>query len=121
MSIWERNFPPPLEITIHSDCGISARTEIVAGICNKINELIEFAFGLEAPPVKVPAQGNCDERMPMTFLRPCIQAINLIIFQKEFDVEPIPQIGSSMDYHAFVPVCKRITETINRIIGVLNG
>ena len=121
MTIWERNFPPPLEITIHSDCGIAARTEVVAGICNKINELMEFIFGLEAPLVPVPGQGNCDERMPITFLRPCIQAVNLMIFQKEFDIESIPQIGNNMDYHAFIPVCRNIAQTFNEIVGKLRG
>jgi hypothetical protein len=114
--IWERNFPPPLEITIHSDCGIAARSEVVAGICNKVNELNEFILGLGAQPILVPAQGNCDERMPLTFLRPCIQVLNAIIEANEFDINLIPQLGDSMDYHAFVPVCRNIAQTINRIV-----
>ena len=121
MTIWERNFPPPLEITINSDCGISARTEIVAGICRKINELVECIFGLETLPIPVPGQGNCDERMPITFLRPCIQAVNNMIAHAQFDIEPIPQIGGNMDYHAFVPVCRNIAEKINEIIGEIHG
>jgi hypothetical protein len=119
VTVWERNFPPPFEITIHSDCGIAARTEVVANICNKTNELLEFVIGLNAIPVPVPGQGNCDERMPLTFLRPCIQAINLIISQVEYDIEPIPELGHNMDYHAFVPVCRSITQTINKILGEL--
>jgi hypothetical protein len=116
MTIWERNFPPPLEITIHSDCGIAARTEVVAGLCNKVNELSEFVHGLDTDLIPVPGQGNCDERMPITFLRPCIDALNHIILISEFDIEPIPQIGSNMDYHAFIPVCRNIAQTINRIL-----
>jgi hypothetical protein len=116
MTVWERNFPLPLEITIHSDCGIAARAEVVAGLCNKVNELNEFIVGLGAEPILVPAQGNCDERMPLTFLRPCIGVLNKIIFMSEFDIDPIPQLGDSMDYHAFVPVCRNIAQTINRIL-----
>jgi hypothetical protein len=119
MTYWERNFPPPIEITIHSDCGIAARADVVAGICNKINELNEFIFGLAAEPVLVPAQANCDERMPLTFLRPCIQVLNTIIDTNNFDVDHIPQLGDNMDYHAFVPVCRNIAQTINKILGGL--
>jgi hypothetical protein len=116
-----RNFPPPFEITIHSDCGISARTKIVMDICNKINELNEFYFGLEAQPVLVPSQANCDERMPLTYLRPCIIVLNSIIIDTGFNVEHVPELGYNMDYHAFVPVCRNISQTINKIIGELGG
>jgi hypothetical protein len=116
MTYWERNFPPPLEITIVSDCGIAARADVVASICNKVNELNEFIFGLGAIPVLVPAQANCDERMPLTFLRPCIGVLNKIILMSEFDIDPIPQLGDSMDYHAFVPVCRNIAQIINKVL-----
>jgi hypothetical protein len=119
MTVWERNFPPPLEITIVSDCGIAARAEVVANLCNKVNELNEFIIGLGAHPILVPAQANCDERMPLMFLRPCIGVLNAIIISNNFDIDPIPQLGDSMDYHAFVPVCRNIAQTINRILGEL--
>jgi len=119
MTFWERNFPPPLEITIHSDCGIAARAEVVAGLCNKVNELNEFIVGLGAVPILVPAQANCDERMPLTFLRPCIGVLNTIIDTSGFDIDRIPQLGDSMDYHAFVPVCRNIAQTMNKILARL--
>jgi hypothetical protein len=116
MTVWERNFPPPLEITIVSECGIAARSEVVANICHKVNELNEFILGLNAGSVLVPSQANCDERMPLTFLRPCIRVLNTIIEANDFDINLIPQLGDSMDYHAFVPVCRDIAQTMNRII-----
>ena len=64
---------------------------------------------------------NCDERMPLTFLRPCIQVLNTIIETQEFDIDYIPQLGDNMDYHAFVPVCRNIAQTINEILGELHG
>jgi hypothetical protein len=121
MNTWQRNFPPPIEVIVYGDCGIAARAEVVAGICNKTNELIEFVFGLDAPPVPVPGQGNCDERMPLTFLRPCIDILNLVIDSQGLNIDNIPQIGDSMDYHGFVPLCRTMAQTINMIVGDLNG
>lgn len=112
-----RNFPPPIQIPIYTDCGISARTEVVANICKKVNELNEFITGYDAHKVLVPAQGNCDERMPLTFLRPCIDVINALIATNKLETESIPQVGSNIDYHGFIPLCRTIAKTINSIIG----
>ena len=119
MNVALRNFPKPPLAAIYGDCGLSARTDIVAQICNRTNEVIEYMLGMEAPQVLVPAQSNIDERMPLRFLRPCVEAINLIIFQRELEVDPVRMPGDSMDYHGFVPLARDITEALNKIIEVL--
>jgi hypothetical protein len=121
MTVWQRNFPTPLKLTIYSDVGFSARGPIVVEVCDKVNELQEFIFGLDAPLVPVPSQAaGSDERMPLLFLRPCVDTINFIIEMKELPLRPLPQLGNNMDYHYFVPICKVLAEAINSIIGELN-
>lgn len=114
-----RNFPKPPLAVVHADCGLSERREIVARICERTNELIEFVFGLEAPKIEVPGQSNIDERMPLRYLRPAAQAINLAIFQTELEIKPISVPGNSMDYHGFVPLTRDIVVTLNAIIEEL--
>jgi hypothetical protein len=122
MTVWQRNFPAPLKITIHSDAGFSARGPIVVEVCEKINELQEFVFGLDTSLISVPSQAaGSDERMPLMYLRPCIEAVNFIIEIKELPLRPLPQLGNNMDYHAFIPVCKVIAEAINLIIQELQN
>ena len=120
MTVWQRNFPTPLKITIHSDAGFSARGPIVVEVCDKVNELQEFVFGLDAPLISVPSQAaGSDERMPLMYLRPCIEAVNFIIETKELPLRALPQLGNNMDYHYFVPLVQSIKICINQIIKEL--
>lgn len=114
-----RNFPKPPLAVVHSDCGLSERREIVARVCERANEVLEYYYGLETPELLVPAQSNIDERMPLYFLRPCAEAINTLIMDGAFDAAQIPVPGDNMDYHQFVPLTRLMTETLNAIIEEL--
>lgn len=119
MNLSLRNFPKPLLATVYADCGLSARTEIVAQICDRVNEVSEYVLGLDAPKVLVPAQSNIDARMPLYFLRPCVDAINGIIMAYELNIPLLAKPGDNMDYHRFVPLCREIAEALNAIIEQL--
>lgn len=114
-----RNFPKPPLATVYADCGLSARTAIVAALCERTNEVLEYTFGLEASQIEAPAQANIDERMPLKYLRPCATAVNAIILAEGFDIELLPVPGNNMDYHGFVPLTRRIAEALNAIIDQL--
>lgn len=114
-----RNFPKPPLATVNSDCGLSERREIVARICERTNDVLEYYMGLEAPKLLVPAQSNIDERMPLYFLRPCADALNYLLEIGAFHAPPIPVPGDNMDYHQFVPLTRLMTETLNAIIEEL--
>lgn len=114
-----RNFPKPPLVIVYADCGLSERTEIVAQLCNRTNEVLEYVMGLEYTPVLVPAQGNVDARMPLYFMRPCVEAINKIILTNGLEVPMLAKPGDSMDYHRFVPLAREIAEALNAIIDLL--
>jgi hypothetical protein len=114
-----RNFPKPPLGDVHADCGLSQRREIVARICNRTNEICEYVLGLDTPKLFVPGQSNIDERMPLMFLRPCIEAINAIIEIHELTIDSLPMPGNSIDYHGFVPLTRSIIEKLNAIIEEL--
>lgn len=114
-----RNFPKPPLAVVYTDCGLSARTEIVAQLCNRTNEVTEYALGMEFPKVLVPAQSNIDERMPLTFLRPCVEAVNAVILGHDLDIALLAKPGDNMDYHRFVPLCREIAVALNQIIELL--
>jgi len=111
-----RNFPKPKLTVVHADCGLSQRTEIVANICNRTNEVLEYYYGTEVTKLLVPAQSNIDERMPLYFLRPVAEQLNGIIMDGNFKVELLPVPTNIMDYHFFVPWTRQIAEAINLII-----
>jgi hypothetical protein len=119
MNIPLRNFPKPEPARQRPDCGLSERNAIIAEACNKVNELLEYAYGYEHTRVLVPAQSNIDERMPMYFLRPCIDALNDLVQDLDLDVFPMAQIGMNMDYHGFIPWTNLIAEQINLILEKL--
>lgn len=119
MNVALRNFPKPPLAVVHADCGLSERREIVARICDRTNEVLEYYMGLDAPKLLVPAQSNIDERMPLYFLRPCADALNYLIETGTFHSPLIPVPGDSMDYHQFVPLTRLMTETLNAIIEEL--
>jgi hypothetical protein len=119
MNVVLRNFPKPPLAVVHSDCGLSERREIVARICDRTNEVSEYVLGMDTPKVLVPAQSNIDERMPLYFLRPCIDVINAIIVSSQVDVPKLDKPGDNMDYHQFVPLTRRIGETLNAIVEEL--
>jgi hypothetical protein len=119
MNISLRNFPKPPLAVVHADCGLSERREIVARICDRTNEILEYCFGLESSKVLVPAQSNIDERMPLYFLRPCVEYINTIILTQGIDTPLLAVPGDNMDYHRFVPLTREIAETLNAIIEEL--
>ena len=123
MNAWARNFPAPLPATMYGDVGFSGRGEVVAALCRKTNEVLEFFFGLEAKRVPVPGQAaGSDERMPLLFLRPCIDELNYLVNAGDFDMTMIIVApGDNMDYHAFTPLVRSIVATINGIIGALRG
>ena len=115
-----RNFPKPLLLAATPDCGLSQRREVVAKVCEQVNEVLAYAyFTPDAKSVPVPGQSNIDERMPLTFLRPCIDALNSVIEDCELEVPPMEQMGGSMDYHGFVPWVNRIVRHINAVIEAL--
>jgi hypothetical protein len=122
MNYWQRNFPPPLEVTIHGDCGFSARGEIVVAICEKVNELAEYIFGLENEKILVPSQAaGSDERMPLMFLRPCVDVLTRVILTKNLKTNPPVQMGNNMDYHFFTVWTKEIKKCINDILEEINN
>jgi hypothetical protein len=114
-----RNFPKPPLAVVYEDCGLSERTAVVTRLCERTDELSEFMLGHETRKLLKPAQSNVDERMPLTYLRPCIDSINAIIFAHELPVEKLEKPGDSMDYHGFVPLARRIAEKLNEITGLL--
>jgi hypothetical protein len=114
-----RNFPKPKLTVVHSDCGLSQRTEIVANICNRTNDILEYHYGLEFEKVLVPAQSNVDERMPLYFLRPVAEKLNAVIMDGDLKVPLLPVPTNIMDYHYFVPWTRQIAETINKVIDLL--
>jgi hypothetical protein len=112
-----RNAPRPELAAATPDCGLSQRREVIAALCNKVNEILEYAhFGSDIK-VPVPAQSNIDARMPMTFLRPCISALNDVA--SDHELAPMPQIGDNIDYHGFILWVNRIVAHANRIIEAL--
>jgi hypothetical protein len=119
MNMALRNFPKPPLAAVHADCGLSARQEIVARICDRTNELSEYVLGLDTPKVLVPAQSNIDERMPLYFLRPCVAVINDVIDASQVDVPKLDMPGDNMDYHQFVPLTRRMSEALNAIVEEL--
>jgi hypothetical protein len=119
MNMSLRNFPKPPLSVVYSDCGLSERTALVIAICNRTNEIMEYVFGLESTQVLVPAQSNVDARMPLRFLRPCVQIINNIITTQGLTIDSVPMPGDSLDYHGFVPLTRNISETLNAIIEEL--
>ena len=119
MNVALRNFPKPPLAVVYDDCGLSARRDIVAQICDRTNEVLEYCFGLESSKVLVPAQSNIDERMPLYFLRPCVEYVNTIITTQGIDTPLVPMPGDNMDYHRFVPLAREIAEALNAIIEEL--
>ena len=119
MNVALRNFPKPPLATVNADCGLSERREIVARLCDRTNEVLEYCFGLESSKVLVPGQSNIDERMPLCFLRPCVEYINTIIQTQGIDTPLLAMLGNSMDYHQFVPLTREIAKTLNAIIEEL--
>lgn len=114
-----RNFPKPKVAVVYADCGLSERTAVVARICERTNEVLEYYMGLDASKLAVPAQSNVDERMPLTFLRPCCDAINYLIEIGAFPIKKVPTPTDNMDYHAFVPLTRQMAEALNDIIELL--
>lgn len=119
MNLPLRNFPKPLLGAVHSDCGLSERREIVARICERTNELAEYALGLDTLRVEAPGQSNIDERMPLRYLRPCAEVINSIILGNDLDIGLLAVPGNNMDYHGFVPLTREIVVTLNAIVEAL--
>ena len=114
-----RNFPKPKLTIVNVDAGLSERTQIVARICERANDIIEYYYGLEAKKLLVPAQSNIDERMPLYFLRPVAERINQIILDADLKVDLLPVPTNNMDYHYFVPWTRQMAETINKVIDLL--
>jgi hypothetical protein len=114
-----RNAPKPALAAQTPDCGLSQRREVIAQICDKVNEVLEYAYFTPSNIVRVPAQSNIDERMPMTFLRPCISALNEVVVDRELGIGSMPQIGMNMDYHGFILWVNRIVIHMNKIIEAL--
>jgi hypothetical protein len=114
-----RNFPKPPLAVVYADCGLGQRREIVAQICDRTNEVTEFVLGYNALKVLVPAQSNIDERMPLTFLRPCVAAINDMITDQDLPIALLTMPTNNMDYHRFVPMTREIAEALNAIIELL--
>lgn len=116
-----RNSPKPPLVFITPDCGLSQRREVVANLCDRVNELLEYAYFLapEDKIVPVPAQSNIDERMPLRFMRPCIDALNGIIEDCGLELDPLSQMGNNMDYHGFIPWVNKIIVHMNAITEAL--
>jgi hypothetical protein len=119
-----RNFPKPSLSATTPDCGLSQRREVIAQVCERVNELVEYVYGLDTEQallwrVTAPGQSNIDERMPTSFLRPCIHTLNGIVEEFALELDPMPQIGNGMDYHGFILWVNRIVSHMNEINGAL--
>lgn len=97
----------------YGSIGLGARNNAVVSVCTYVNQILTYAG---KPNISLPAQSNTDERMPLTFLRPAITALNGL---NASGVTAMPVPAWSLDFNAFTSFINRIITQANAVNAAL--
>jgi len=96
--------------------GFGNRREAVASVCNYVNQILEYKNGNTSQDIALPGQSNQDGRMPLTFLKPAVVALNAL---NVGGVTPMNVPTDSLDFHGFTSFVNRIITQANAVITAL--